>query len=218
MIEYKNSLGLYIQKKRTRFNDFTIISNDCWGAEVYRYLDVEFSTPFIGLFFMAPCYIKLLQNLELNLRSPLRFTTVSKYNHQNEWRLNTGNNYPIGVINNDIEIHFIHFKSEDEAREKWNRRLARINYNKLFIKFDCGKDLCSYQLIEAFESLPFHNKICLSPQPFKEFKSIIYIKHWETDGAKMFLKALKCFDVIGWINNRQIKINWLYRLISFILL
>jgi len=218
MDDYKNSLGRYLQKKRTKSNDFTIISNDCWGAEVYRYLGLQYNTPFVGLFIMAPCYIKLLQHFEQNIHTPLSFINKSKYQQNNENRAKKNKNYPIGLINDDIEIHFLHYSSENEALDNWTRRVARINFEKLYLKFDCGKDLCSYKHIKAFENLPFQNKLCLSPQIYTEFKSIIYIKDWEADGAKMFCKTLKVFDVIGWINNSEIKKSILYKIISSLIL
>jgi len=217
MDDYKNSLGRYLQKKRTKSNDFTIISNDCWGAEVYRYLGLQYNSPFVGLFIMAPCYIKLLQNFEENIHATLSFIDKSKYELNNKTRAKKNNKYPIGLINGDIEIHFLHYSSENEALDNWTRRIERINFNRLFIKFDCGKDLCSYEHIKAFENLPFQNKLCLSPQIYPEFKSNIFIKNWESDGAKMFLKTLKVFDVIGWINNNTIKNPLSYTIISSLL-
>ena len=218
MIEYKNTIGLYIQKKRTRTNDFSIISNDCWGSEVYHYLDLKFASPFVGLFVMAPCYIKLLKDFESNLYSTLQFINVSKYEQLNENRLKNNNFYPIGLLNDDIEIHFLHYKSQEDALVKWKRRLARVNKNKLFIKFDCGKDLCTYEHIKEFEQLHFENKICLSPKKYKEFKSIVYIKDWDSDGALMFPKTMKYFDVIGWVNNNLIKNYFLFKIFSKIFL
>lgn len=36
----------------------------------------------------------------------------------------------------DIEVVFLHYKSEEEAYQKWNRRKKRINYNNLIFKFN----------------------------------------------------------------------------------
>ena len=217
MIEYNNTLSKYIQKKRTRTNDFTIISNDCWGAEVYRYLGLKYNTPFVGLFVMAPCYIKLLQHFEQNMQSDMSFVNESKYEQCNTFRIKMNKHYPIGILNDDIEIHFLHYTSNDEALEHWTTRRRRINFNRLYIKFDCGKDLCNIEHIKAFENLPFEHKICLSPQQYSQFPSIIYIKKWEADGAKMFVKTMKQFDVIGWINNRIITNGLLYRIVTLFL-
>lgn len=50
--------------------------------------------------------------------------------------------YPVGVLSNGkntIEIFFLHYHSEQEAREKWERRIQRINWEKLLVKFNDQK-------------------------------------------------------------------------------
>ncbi|MCA6056256.1 DUF1919 domain-containing protein, partial [Bacteroides thetaiotaomicron] len=40
---------------------------------------------------------------------------------------------PIGVFD-DIEVIFLHYKTSEEASEKWRRRKARIYWNNIFFK------------------------------------------------------------------------------------
>lgn len=50
----------------------------------------------------------------------------------------------MGVLSNgkdSIEIFFLHFHSEQEAREKWERRVQRINWNRLLIKLMIKMDV-----------------------------------------------------------------------------
>ena len=52
--------------------------------------------------------------------------------------------YLVGVLSNgkdSIEIFFLHFHSEQEAREKWERRVQRINWNRLLIKLMIKMDV-----------------------------------------------------------------------------
>lgn len=69
--------------------------------------------------------------------------------------------YPIGLIANDIEIHFIHYKDEDEAYAKWSRRVKRINWDNLIVKF-CDRDQCTEDLIRRFDKLPYSHKVCFT--------------------------------------------------------
>lgn len=48
----------------------------------------------------------------------ISFTRISKYKPNNI-------TYPIGKLE-DLEIHFLHYKTENEAREKWERRTLRM--------------------------------------------------------------------------------------------
>lgn len=64
----------------------------------------------------------------------------------------------------DIEVHFLHYKSEKEAEEKWNRRIKRLNHDRLLIKMS-QRSLDSQEILDRFQALPFKNKVC-----FTEYK------------------------------------------------
>ena len=43
-------------------DNFTIISNNCFAGFVYQKFDIQYNTPFVGLFILGPDYIYLLKN------------------------------------------------------------------------------------------------------------------------------------------------------------
>ncbi|WP_442947452.1 DUF1919 domain-containing protein [Nostoc sp.] len=47
---------------RIKDKNFTIISNDCCGGEVYKDLGLEYITTFVGIRLFAFYYIKLIKN------------------------------------------------------------------------------------------------------------------------------------------------------------
>lgn len=87
-------------RKRLTNKDFTIISNNCWGGHVYQDLDLEYLTPFVGLYFHLPCYLKLLKNFEHYMNQQLTFTDKSIYEKADSKR--EENYYPLGKLD-DIE-------------------------------------------------------------------------------------------------------------------
>ncbi len=110
-------IASWLKKKELRrllHNEFVIISNNCWGGQVYQWFQKPYQTPFVGLFLYGPCYMKFLRDIDYYLASELVFIQASKYKKRPK-------TYPIGVLD-DIEIHFTHYKSEEEALEKWMRR------------------------------------------------------------------------------------------------
>ena len=117
-------------KSRINNKDFTIIANDCWGGRVYIDFGIEYNSPTVNLFFYSSCYIKLVSNLKEYLNSDLKFKKQSIYEVANYSRNEKKHFYPIGLLN-DIEIHFLHSKDENDARAKWEKRLKRINYENL---------------------------------------------------------------------------------------
>lgn len=195
--------------------DFCIFSNDCWGAELYRRMEIPYNTPFVGLMLMAPCYIKFLKDPHKYFESKLEFISESKYQMINELRNKIGK-FPIGKIL-DIEIHFQHYKSEEEAMEKWNRRKLRINWDNIYVKFTMDKDYASEDHLNDFESLPYLRKVCFSKFAYPNSKSCIKLNKFVENGLTMFRLSMIQFDIIEWINNGRIHFSSFRRLRGILL-
>ena len=187
--------------------DFTIVANNCWGAEVYKTFDLPFNTPIIGLYFYPDCFIKLLSDFQENIHSELKFTPQSKYHKEKR-------DYPVGLLRNDIEIHFLHYKNEEEAFQKWTKRAKRISTedSKLFFKFD-DRDGCKPSHIRQFHDFPFRNKISFSVQKHPEIPENINIpmkkeEQAVMDGLLLYYESVKYFDIIKWLNGEGVQQNF----------
>lgn len=153
--------------------EFTIISNNCWGGFVYQKFNLQYRTPFIGLFLFAPDYIELLENFDVLMKEKLFFIEAKDSKYKDELIKNdTFNKYPIAKLGNNVEIHFLHYHSNEEARSKWEERCLRINNENMLVKFS-DKDKCYDELIIRFDKLNFKNKICFTTKRFSENKSVI---------------------------------------------
>lgn len=152
------------RRKQLRSTDFTIISNNCWGGMIYESYNLLKGSPTIGLFFMAKDYIEFLSDLKGYIDGELTFINPE----DSRWRDTpqiTGDkrfgHYPVGVLSNGkntIEIFFLHYANEQEVLEKWQRRIQRINWDKLLIKFN-DQNGCTQAEVDKFMSLPFKNKL-----------------------------------------------------------
>ena len=124
------------RRKKLCEENFTIISNNCWGGMIYESYNLIKQSPTIGLFFMASDYIKFISNLKQYISRKLTFINPSDSKYVTELKtLKTFGKFPIAKID-DIEIFFLHYKSEEEARSKWVRRIQRINFDKIIYKFN----------------------------------------------------------------------------------
>lgn len=193
-------------RKKLCNRSFTLISNNCWGSKVYKDLNIKYNTPFIGLFLYAPCYIKLLKNLNNYLNSELTFVNKSKYELSNQYREKKW--YPIGVLGDDVEVHFLHYKSENEAKEKWTRRKQRMNMENLFIEFS-DRDLCTKELMKEFDNLAFEHKVCFTAKKYPEINCAVQLKEYEKEEyiGNIYEDSYivkKHFDVVNWINRNNI--------------
>lgn len=105
----------------------------------------------------------------------------SKYPLGDERRIRWHHWYPIGVLGGKVEIHFLHYHSEEEAATKWNRRAKRVNLNNLLI-IGMEQNLCTERDIYAFDQLPFKRKIFFSSKQLSDSKSNIYMPEFEDKG------------------------------------
>ena len=138
-------LSLFKKRRnyRLRKKEFTLISNNCWAGMVYQAYDLEKQSPTIGSFFYASEYILFLEHLREALNGELYFITPEESKH---WEVlktrNDVHTFPIGVLPGGAEICFLHYHTEDEAREKWRRRCERIHWDKMIVKFN-DQNMCT---------------------------------------------------------------------------
>lgn len=167
--------------------NFTIISNNCWGGTVYESYNLQKQSPTVGMFIMPKDYIKFLNNLEYYLMQSLEFIEPqeSKWKSVLENKSNWGT-YLIGKLD-DIELHLLHYHDKEKALEKWNKRIKRINREKLLVKFN-DQNGCTIKDIQDFLSTPYKNKLCFVANPEMKIDSdnVILIKQKDdiTEGIK----------------------------------
>lgn len=185
-------------KKDLKNKDFTIISNNCWGGHVYQDLGIEYKSPFVGMFLYSDCYLKLLNNLHYYLKQDIEFVKESKYPRANEQRKNKY--FPIARLD-DIEIHMLHYNTDEEALAKWNRRKSRMDLNNLFIKMH-APDNIDEEKIRQFDALPFKHKVIFTEKVYNDIPSAVHIKGMNTKIEMN--KYMKYFDVVHWLNKGEI--------------
>lgn len=189
-------------KKRLINKDFSLICNNCNGAFICHDLGIKYNSPFVNLWIKPNDYIRFLKNLRYYLNLELVFIEEEMID------------YPVGLLG-DIKIYFQHYSSCDEAYIKWKSRVARINYENLFILF-IERDGCTINELSEFDSLPFANKIVFTHKKYGNIKSSFYIPGYEQVGyvgncyefINVFSKKkyYDYFDYVGWFNcNRKIK-------------
>lgn len=118
IINIKNRHIIKRNKSLLKNTDFSIISQNCIGGVLYSDLGLKFLSPTINLYFSANDFVKFALNLRYYLGLNLEM----------RW----GEEYPIGILG-DISVHFMHYETCSEAKEAWERRKLRINYNKILV-------------------------------------------------------------------------------------
>lgn len=167
----------YRLRKKLKRVDFTIISNNCWGSFIYQKYGLKYRTPTVGLYILGHDFVKISENWKYYFSLDLEFIAWENASYYSE--LKNAKPYPVAKLG-DIEIYFMHYHSEEEAREKWKRRVKRINPEHMLFKLS-QREECSENDIRRFMQLPLEHKICFA---YDKVPGTIYIpdlKEWTGD-------------------------------------
>src|SRR5581483_11246354 len=185
-------------RSRLRERRFSVLSDDCWAGELYAALGLEYQTPFVGLLMAQHEFLEIVRDPARWLDAPLRFAPVSKYPSPQE--AVEGFDYPIGLLDGELEVKFLHYATEREASEKWKRRRDRVSLDRLLFKFagDTKDYLVPDELLVEFDRLPGRG-VCFTSRPRPDLHKAVYVPNFTTDGALMYRRCLARFDPVDWI-------------------
>lgn len=82
--------------------------------------------------------------------------------------------YPVAMLD-DLTIHFVHYASNEGARDAWIRRLKRLNMDNLFVIL-VERVGWSYEELLQFDAVRFENKVVFTHKPYADIKSAYYIR------------------------------------------
>jgi uncharacterized protein (DUF1919 family) len=157
--------------------------------------------------------------------SSLRFTNSSRYSVINQRREQgiLRCDYPIGILGDEVEIHFLHYPSEAEARTKWERRSSRMSFDqdKIFVRFAATEAIPTLAEMSAFDALPYRHKVMFLGAEEPRIKSAICIP--SGDGSLQtpanlyqddFMFRSPYFDLANWLNGGDGKPRGLYKVLT----
>lgn len=147
-------------------------------------------SPTVNLFIMPTDYLRLLKNLEENLKAePVEVKSDKRY--------------PVGVVNG-VEINFMHYSSFVQAKDSWEKRAKRIKWDNMLVIF-VERDGCTEEQLREFDGLSFKNKIAIVHRHYPNLKCELVVPVPSganevgkiTDWANLFGK--REYDVIDWV-------------------
>ena len=154
-----------LRRRRLNNTDFTIISNNCWGGVCYGYYGLEKLSPTVGMYFFADDYVKFVSDLHRYLSTPMRIITAEESYHAEVLKSKGQLDIPVGIIG-DVEVVFLHYKDPVIAKQTWDRRVARVNWDNLIIKFSYMNDCTDEDIIKFSQYVKqYHAKtLCFLPR------------------------------------------------------
>lgn len=206
VLSYMNlQIGKYINRKfeedcrnRIHNKDFSIICSTCIGGVIYHRLNMPFLSPTINLWLYQGDFIRFIRDIRHYISQDLMFTS-------SEW------DFPVAKLD-DVQIMFNHAKDAEEAKNDWNKRCSRINYDNLYIIL-YDRDGISEQDIRCLSDVPCKRLVVLSE---REYPDINYVKTIHKpkrsrpndctflDKDRFGLRTFeKQFDFVGWLNDEE---------------
>lgn len=180
-------------RRKLKNKDFSIICSNCIGGVIYNNLGLEFLSPTINLFFTQEDFIKFAINLKYYLSLELEFIDNNK-------------SYPVAKLG-DITVHFNHANSEQEAKEAWDRRKHRINYDNIYLIF-YYREGYSIEQIREIEKANYKNVIVLTSTPLDLDYAYYIEENRNVPNSDVFLDKDKYgirtfekkWDFVEWLN------------------
>lgn len=195
-----NTFYEWYMRSRLKNKDFTILCSNCIGGIIYHRLGIQFLSPTVNLWMHQRDFIEFAGNIRKLKEVEMQF-------------IETDCGYPVAKLGN-ITIYFNHHKNEEDARNDWNRRMKRVNYDNLFlIMYDC-EDITESD-IKELGHIPCRDRLVISK---KEYPHIPYVKTIKP-GKNLFgnqcidrdwfgLRTFeKCFDYVKWLNQENTEIR-----------
>lgn len=158
----------YINRRKLKNKEFTLVCSNCTGGFLYHWLGLKFNSPFINLYMSPADFLTALENFDEFLHTPFKEDIES--NHP----------YPVGIGIKNTRVHFVHYNTFSEAIEKWEERKKRINLENMAIMLTNfhGKGAMDNNIVQRFEKLPFKHKVVFTAYPTR-YKSAFHLKGFE---------------------------------------
>lgn len=189
----------YFLRKRLKNKDFTLLAPTCIAGVIYHELGLPFLSPTINLWMYDKDFLKFVHNLKDYLNYELEFVD--------------GIDQTPTAYLNDILIHFNHYHSNEEAKQKWDERKKRINYDNLYIIMADQPDggVITHDDMLSLKSVLCKGKVVLSIKKYDDIDYIVNLpKDPQKDCVNMYMfdksKILKRYrwervwDYVAWLN------------------
>lgn len=161
------------QVRRIQNHSPSILSFDCAGGVISHDLRMQFNSPTVNLFFDS--YDDFIDYV-----SDLRYYTGVEVQECEPSVSPSGEIYPIGILpgdadHRDVKIHFLHYHSFLEARQKWVERTCRLNFDNLAVIMQAAE--LDQRLLARFVALPISRKVILAYRTLPLESPMIFKMH-----------------------------------------
>ena len=155
------------QRGKLEVQDRTIISQNCIGGVFSHDMGLEFRSPTVNLFIPAADYMKFIMNLEYYLGL--------------EPEPAPSKEYPVGRLG-DIELHFVHYHSFQQAQQAWIRRVKRVDLSKVVV-LSTDRDGFNGEVFEKWKMISYPKVLFTACRQYADHPDSVYYPEYEKNGC-----------------------------------
>lgn len=150
-----------LQKQYNGPKDITLLASNCIAGEIYHDLGLPFLSPTINLWMVQPDFLKFVLDLDYYLDSDLMFNQEKK----DKYKCPVAD---LGTGDKKITLIFLHYKSDFDAKEKWNERKKRINRDKICLLMS-DRDGINADDMRTFSEIKCYRKVLFTYKDYPQY-------------------------------------------------
>lgn len=188
-------------REELKNRDFSFIVPNCLGGILLHDLGLRFLSPTVNLMMRQDDFLCFVSNLDVYLSEQLSFL------ERPEGECPRALLSPVGF--QQILIHFTHYRTEEEAAQKWYERAQRINKDNLFILIE-ERDGIGRKELEAFGALNARGLVAFTCNHYPDLPYCVFLSQYHSAGevGNILKKHMlddsreyeQFFDFVKWFN------------------
>lgn len=184
-------------RKQLHNKNITFLCPNCIGGILFHDLGLRFMSPTVNLMMTQTDFVKFVLNMEYYLNEKFVFYTDPQYS------------CPCAHLD-DIDIHFTHYHTEQEAENKWKDRAKRIQKENIFIFLEERDGLTKEEILKL-STLKVKGIVVFTANEYEDIPYAVFIKKYQRQGeiGNILKRSLiddareyeRYFDFPKWFND-----------------
>lgn len=155
-------------RKQLHNKNITFLCPNCIGGILFHDLGLRFMSPTVNLMMTQTDFVKFVLNMEYYLNEKFVFYTDPQYS------------CPCAHLD-DIDIHFTHYHTEQEAENKWQDRVKRIQKENIFIFLEERDGLTKEEILKL-STLKVKGIVVFTANEYEDIPYAVFIKKYQRQG------------------------------------
>lgn len=184
-------------RKQLHNKNITFLCPNCIGGILFHDLGLRFMSPTVNLMMTQTDFVKFVLNMEYYLKEKFVFYTDPQYS------------CPCAHLD-DIDIHFTHYHTAQEAENKWKDRAKRIQKENIFIFLEERDGLTKEEILKL-STLKVKGIVVFTANEYEDIPYAVFIKKYQRQGeiGNILKRSLiddareyeRYFDFPKWFND-----------------